>query len=154
MKTGSESKISHAAVDQSLGLLGRLDVLDDPAVGACVVEFLRVLDHALERAPGRAHALDGGDFVLEREDRLDLQRTSEPGLGFADASAAAQVLERVQTEPDAQRLARLAHARGDGRFVGTRAGGRGPGEREQANPTAGGFPVDHLDALAKAALGE
>ena len=54
-----------AAVDQALRLLGRLDVLHDPAVGAAVVEILCVGDHALERASGGAHPLDRRDFVLE-----------------------------------------------------------------------------------------
>src|SRR6185312_15513587 len=35
-----------AALDQPRGLLGRLDVLDDPAVGACVTQLLGVTDHA------------------------------------------------------------------------------------------------------------
>ena len=38
----------------------------------------QVVDHALERAPLGAHALDRRDRVLDREDRLDLQRAAEP----------------------------------------------------------------------------
>ena len=79
-----------------------------------VVELVHVLDHTFECASGGAHALDGRDFVLHRQDRLDLQRAAEPGLGFADAPAAAHVLQRIQAEPDLQRGARLAARGRDG----------------------------------------
>src|SRR5450759_5767281 len=88
------------ALDQALGLLVGLDVLDDPAIGSVVVELVHVLDHTFECASRGAHALDGRDFILQRQDRHDLQRAAEPGLGFADAPAAAHVLERIQAEPD------------------------------------------------------
>src|SRR5437660_587948 len=81
---------------------------------ALSLELLRIGHHALEGAPGGAHALHGHDLVLQREDRLDLQRAAEPRLRLADAPAATQVLECVHAEPDAQRLARLAHALHDG----------------------------------------
>ena len=63
------------------------------------------LDHALERAAAGADALHRRDLLLERQDRLDLQRRAEPRLGRADPAAAAQVLERVDREPHLQRLA-------------------------------------------------
>ena len=46
------------------------------------------------------------------------------------------------------------HACGDCLFVSARTGGGSGGEREQAHPAAGGFAVDHLHAIAEAALGE
>src|SRR5207302_6579190 len=52
-----------AALDQALRLPRCLDVLHDPRVRTAVVHLLRVADHALERPPGRAHALDRHDFV-------------------------------------------------------------------------------------------
>ena len=101
-----------AALDQLGGALGRLDVLDDPAVGALVAARAHVVDHPLERAPGGADALDRRDLGLEREDRLDLQRAAQPGLRAADAPAALQVGERVDAEPDrAARRAPRARAR-------------------------------------------
>ncbi len=103
MNTGSEPKISRQrSIRRSACSVG-LDVLHDPAVRAGVVQFLRVLHHPLERPPGGAHALDRHDLVLQREDRLDPQRAAEPRLRLADAPAAAQVLERVEAEPDPQR---------------------------------------------------
>ena len=62
-KSGSEPKISLAALDEALHLLGRLDVLHGPAAHAGVVEFLAEAHHALERTPGGAHALDRRDLV-------------------------------------------------------------------------------------------
>ena len=93
------------ALDEPLRLVGRLDVLHAPGVGAVGVQRAHVLDHPLERAPRGAHALDGRDLRFQREDRLDLQRAADPRLRAADAATAAQVLERVEHEPDPQRLA-------------------------------------------------
>ena len=57
-RIGSQPKISRPACDEPLGLLVGLDVLDDPAVGAVGLLGAQELDHPLERAAGRAHALD------------------------------------------------------------------------------------------------
>ena len=75
-----------SALDQALGLLGGLDVLHHPCVGARLAQFVHVLHHPLERPPRGAHALDGRDFVPQREDRLDPQRPPDPRLRLADAS--------------------------------------------------------------------
>src|SRR5690349_24900272 len=100
-----------------LGLLGRLDVLHDPGVGVAGVQLLRVGDHALEGPTRGAHALDRHDLVLEREDRLDLQRPAEPRLRLADAPAAAQILERVYAAPGEKGVARLTRATDDSHHV-------------------------------------
>src|SRR2546423_4618266 len=91
-----------AVLDEALRLVGRLDVLDDPAVGAVVAARAHVLDHALERAGRGAHPLDRDDLGLQRQDRLDLQRGADHGLRLADAPTALEVLERVDGEPDLQ----------------------------------------------------
>src|SRR5207253_223419 len=98
--------------------------------------------------------LDGHDFVLQRQDRLDPQRSSEPGLRLADPPAAPEVLERVDAEPDPQRLASLAHARDDPLNVEPRTSGGGCREHQQADAATAAFAVDHLHALAETALGE
>ena len=51
------------------------------------------------------HAPDRRDLRAEGEDRLDLQRGSHHRLSRSDPPAAAQVLERVQAEPDVEALA-------------------------------------------------
>ena len=84
----------------------RLGVLHDPVARAAVVQLAQVGDHPLERAAVRPHAPDGSDLGAERQDRLDLQRRADHRLGGADAPATAQVLERVEAEPDVERLAR------------------------------------------------
>ncbi len=154
VKTGSESKTSRQRSIRRSACSGAWMCCIDPAVGACVVELARVLDHALECPPGGAHALDGHDLVLERQDRLDLQRAAQPGLGLADAPSALEVLEGVQAEPYFEHLARRSHARGDGVLVGARASGGGGGEHQQPHPAAGGFRVQDLDAIAQATLCE
>ena len=93
-----------------LGVVGCLGVLDDPVAGAALVQLAQVGDHPLERAPVRAHPSDRRDLRAEREDRLDLQRRAHQRLRGADAPAPAQVLERVEAEPDVEALA----AAGDG----------------------------------------
>ena len=89
----------------------RLDVLDEEAVVAVLAQRAQVVDQALERAAPGAHALDGHDLGLDREDRLDLQRRADPRLRAADPAAAAQELERVDGEEDLQLLAQRARAR-------------------------------------------
>ena len=60
------------------------------------------VDHPLERAARGPDPLDRRDLRLDGEDRLDLQRRAEPRLGAGDPPAAAQVLERVDREPQLQ----------------------------------------------------
>ena len=47
-----------------------------------------MIDHPLERAAPGPDALDRLDLALDREDRLDLERRADPGLGAADPPAA------------------------------------------------------------------
>src|SRR5206468_8680428 len=98
-------------LDQPLRLVGGLDVLEDPAVGAVGVALAHVVDHPLERPPPRADPLDRGDLAGDREDRLDLQGCADPRLGAADPPAPAEVLERVDAEPDLQVLTGLVESR-------------------------------------------
>jgi hypothetical protein len=78
-------------------------VLHDPRIGAVGAPRGQVLDHPLERTAGGPHALDRRDLRLDGEDRLDLERPAEPGLRAPDASAALEVVERVEAEPELQR---------------------------------------------------
>ena len=75
---GSESKNSRPRSDEPLGLVGRLDVLHDPGVGAVLMAAAQVVHHALERAPRRSARAPGGDLGLHLEDRLDPQRRAQP----------------------------------------------------------------------------
>ena len=120
-----------ARLDQALAGLACLDVLDDPSGRAVALPHPQVVDHPLERALLGAHALDRGDDVLDRQDRLDPQRAAEQRRRRADAPAAAQELERVDREPDLRLLRRrrgprhhlldaLAPARRRGRASTTR----------------------------------
>ena len=143
-----------APLDQAVGLLGRLDVLHDPPVAAGRPQLAGVVHHPLERPPGGPHPLHRHDLVLEREDRLDLQGSSQPRLGLADPPAAAEVLERVEAEPDPQRRLGLEDVLDRGLFVRSRARRRDPGERQHPQPSAAGFAVDHLDPIALATLHE
>ena len=97
-----------ARIDEALRVGGRLGMLDDPLARIALVELTQVLDHALDRSGVRADAAHGGDLGAEGEDRLDLQDGPDHRLGGADPTAAAQVLERVQAEPDVQPLAGAA----------------------------------------------
>ena len=85
----------------------RLDVLDDPGVCAVVVALLGVVGEPPQRTCAGAHALDRGDLLVERQDRLDLERRAEPGRRCTDAAAPAQVLERVDGEPHLEVRARV-----------------------------------------------
>src|SRR5450759_1192245 len=53
------------ALDQALGLIGRPDVLDGPAVGAGALPLAHVLHEVLKRALGGAHPFDRDDLLLE-----------------------------------------------------------------------------------------
>ena len=78
--TGSVPKISRPA-STSWPPLGRLDVLDDPAVGAVGVQRSAGSSTMRSKARARrAHALDRRDLATRREDRLDLQRRADPCL--------------------------------------------------------------------------
>ena len=86
--------------------------------------------------PCGAHALDGRDLAVDREDRLDLQRRAEERLRGADPAAAAQVLERVDGEQDRHPLARrFAAASAAACALGAALGRVGGGDRHQ--PVAG-----------------
>src|SRR3954451_17231134 len=136
------------AFDEPLGLLSGLDVLDDPAVRAVGLAGLHVVDEALEGAARGAHALDGDDLGLQREDRLDLQRGAEHRLRLADAPAALEELERVDGEQDLQALARGAGGGDDLVGRGARAGGAGGGEDHEPQTAGGRLGVEDLDAAA------
>src|SRR6202012_5598362 len=137
---------------QQFGGLRVLDVLDDPGVGARFVQLAAVAAQPLQRARARADPFDRGDFTVDREDRLDLQRAADPGAGAADAAALAQVLERVDGEPHLQRLAHLPGA-GD-RLLGAAARfDRRRGRKDaEAGRAAGHLGVVEVDALAVPAL--
>ena len=130
----------------------RLDVLDDPGVGAVVVARAQVVDHPLERAARGAHALDRRDLALDREDRLDLQRAAEPGLRGADPPAAAQELERVDREPDLRgaRAPPRTRAATASTSAARAAPPRRPASATRPIAAAGAARVDDLDALAAA----
>ena len=77
----------------------------DTQAGPVVRAGLQRVRELLYGLPVPAHALDGQDLALcEREDRLDVQELARPAGSAADASAACQVLERVERE-DEPRLA-------------------------------------------------
>ena len=109
---GSQPNTSRQRSTSARVLVGRVDVLGAPAVGARVVALARVVHHPLERARAGAHALHRRHLVLDGEDRLHPQRGPDPGAGRADPPAAAEELERVDREPQlAARPARSASAR-------------------------------------------
>ena len=66
-------------VDKLLRLVGRLNVLHDPGVGAVGLALLGIVHQPRQRAAAGAHPLDRRDLLLERQDRLDLERRPEPG---------------------------------------------------------------------------
>ena len=150
-KAGSQPKITRQRETSSAASFGRLDVLDDPAVGAGLVALAPVVDHALERALGRAHALDRLDLLAQGQDRLDLQRRAEVGLRAADPAAAAQVLQRVDGEPHLQRVAGLLGAVQDGLGIAARARGHRRGQDDQPLAAAAALRVEHGHALGAVA---
>ena len=79
--TGSQLEDRPAGLDQALGRVRRLDVVDDPGVAAVLVALAGVADQALDRPGAGPHALDRGHLLLEGEDRLDLQGGPDPGAG-------------------------------------------------------------------------
>src|SRR4051812_5534462 len=134
--------VSHEAV----GFLLRLGVLDDPVRRAAVVQLAQIRDHPLEGAPARAHPAHRGDLRAEGEDRLDPERRAHERLRRADAAAAAQVLERVEAEPDVEaragapdRLEDRVHAPAPLRRARRR-------DDEAAKAAGAGLAVDDLGA--------
>ena len=118
------------------------------------MQLLRVLDQPPQGLGARPDPLDRGDLLLEREDRLDLERRAEPRGRGADAAAAAQVLERVDREPHLESGPCLAYPRND--VLRGRAGGGKPGPREGDQPHAAGraLGVDDGDPVHAFSLGE
>ena len=97
-----------------------------------------VVDHPLACARRCVRTRPTGAIsVPKRQDRLDLQRGPDHGLRRADAPALAQVLERVEAEPDVQRLARL-RARPARISSAVRPLARVGGERATRQPEAAG----------------
>ena len=107
MKTGSVPKTSRQSPTRTWAVSGSWMCWTTQASAPSCVALAREVDHALEGAAAGADALDRGDLLLEREDRLDLQRRADEGLGGADPTALAQVLERVDREPHLERVAHL-----------------------------------------------
>ncbi len=143
-----------ALLDQEVGVLGRLGVLDDPLLGAALLQLVQVGDHPLDRAAAGADAADRGDLGAEGEDRFDLQGRSDQGLGGADPTAAAQVLEGVEAEPHLQARAGLAGCLDHGVQRLALLGGAGGGDDHAAEPAGAGLGVDHLDPPGQSLLGE
>jgi hypothetical protein len=136
-----------AALGEALGHVVRLDVLDDEHVGAGFASGGQVVDHALEGAAGRAHALHRLDLALDREDRLDLECRADPCLRRADAPPAAEVLERVDREDDAHPSAQGGGGLGRAAQVGPVADRVARRDRHQPRAGSARVGVQHLDSL-------
>ena len=150
--TGGRPKISRQRSSSRCALVGRVDVLHRPGVGARLVALAGVVHHPLEHPGARAHALDRRHLALHGEDRLDLQRRADPGARRADPPAALEELERVDAEPQLQLAARLAHPLFHLVEAGTarrRARGR---DRQEAEPAGDRGRVHHPDPLAALAV--
>ena len=152
--SGSVPNISRPCSDQHLRVLRRLRVLDDPVARPAVVQLLQVREHPLHRPAVGAHAPHGSDLGAEREDRLDLQRGAHHRLCRPDAPAAAKVLERVQAEPDVERLACTANRLERQLEVGALRRRAGCEQHEAAEPPGSGLAVVNLDTARVAALGQ
>src|SRR5262249_27654623 len=134
-----------AVLDELGRALGILRVLDDPAVGAGLVALARVALHPLQGARPGADPLDRSYLVFESENRLDLQRGADPRARRADAAPAAQVVERVDREPDLESLADLLRAiLRVGCGAAALGDGRGP-QDHQPHPAAARSGVDDRD---------
>ena len=86
-------------LSQPLRVLVRSRVLDEPSIGAHRATLSHQLDQPLDSAPARAHALDGPELRFNLQDRLEVERRSEPCGRGADPAAAPQILKRVDDEP-------------------------------------------------------
>src|SRR3954454_21589124 len=123
-------------------------MLHDPGIGARSMPLARIVDQSLERALGRANALDWRHLpVLDREDGFDPERRPDPRACRSDSTAAAQELERVDREPHLQLGARLVrHVEHTLRaFAGRRTARRG--QRDQAETATGAERVEYMDAI-------
>ena len=153
-KIGSRAEDLAAFARPGAGGLGIVDVLDDPGVAPVVLALPGELDQALEGAPPGAHALDRGDLLLERQDRLDLKRRAEPaparrrsGRPCAGTRACrSRTTSAAPREPRSARVDRLAPA------SRRRATARGGDQSHQPMAAAGRAAVDDVDALAAVAL--
>ena len=87
--SGSRAVDLAAASGDPLGELGGLHVLDDEDVGARIALLLESRTSRSITPALRAHALDGRDLAVDREDRLDLQRRAEERLRGADPATPA-----------------------------------------------------------------
>ena len=85
---------------------------------------------------------------------LTFSAAAEHRLSGADPAAAAQVLERVQAEPDVEALARLGDGLDHPSRLAPSAAACGGGEHEAPEAAGAGLPVDHLHATAMAILGQ
>src|SRR3954447_6075401 len=139
---GFAAKDLAAFLPELLRGLGVLDVLDDPRVVARLHALAGVAAKALERARPCANALDRSDLLLERENRLDLQRRADPGPGAADAPAPAQVLERVDGKPHLQRAAALVAPRSALLGAAARCRHSRGANRAHAHPAAARAGID------------
>ena len=144
-----------AALDEPLRLVGRLDVLHAPGVGAVGVQRAHVLDHPLERPAGGAHALDGLD--LDSSERIGLIFSAPPIQACAPPTRPprrrySSVSRQNQIR---QRGARALRVLGD--VVQAGAGARPASPRRAAaspRPPQTVRESSTVDAVAEAALGE
>jgi len=131
---------------QALGVFGCLGVLNDPVGCAAVVQLMQVGDHPLEGPSVGAHAADRGDLRAESQDRLDLQRRPQHRPRCSDAPTAAQVLQRVQAEPDIKTLASATDSVEDGvQWRSPLSSARG-GDHQAAETAGARLAIDDLDA--------
>jgi len=135
-----------ALAHQALGVFGCLGVLNDPVGCAAVVQLMQVGDHPLEGPSAGAHTADRGDLRTESQDRLDLQRRPQHRLRRSDAPTAAQVLQRVQAEPDIKTLASAADGVEDGVQRRSPLGNARGGDHQAAETAGARLAIDNLDA--------
>ena len=152
-KSGLGAHHLAAALDQPLSALRVPDVLDDPGVVAHVLELVRVLDEPFEHALAGSHPLDRRDLVLERQDRLDLQRRAHPGprARRSGRPCAGTRACRSRTTSAAARGPRRP-ARRSARASSPPSTAAAAAEDQHAHPAASRAAVDHVDPFTAAAL--
>ena len=152
-KIGSQPKISRAVVDQGVGGLEVLDVLDDPGVEAVLVALAGVVAQPLDRARAGPDPLDRGDLLLEGEDRLDLQSASRsrPGRRRSGRRGAGTRGCRSRTTSSAPR-APARRGRGPRSASPPAAAARGGGEHAEPHPAGRRARVEDVDPLAALAF--